>query len=559
MRQFVSVFFGVGLMVLGGVHASAQSIGTFRWQLQPFCNIVTIQVTQAGGVYRLEGSDDQCGAATVAPVVGVAVLNPTGSIALGLNHVTTPGGAPVHVDAVVTLPGASGTWRDSAGGSGAFVLTPGVGIGGPSRPAGGIGAESVDASEVQLRVNGSCAAGAALRSVNQDGTVQCEPVGSGSGDVNSVSAGAGLVGGGTGGDVTLAVAFEGPGVSASAARSDHNHQREPGGGVAVGSDALSSNTTGCCNAAVGYGALAANQTGNENTAVGYRALALSVGSFNTAVGSGAALNTVGVSNTAVGAQALVANTNGLNNAAFGDSALRSIVSANHNNAAFGHHAGDALATGSANVFVGNEAAGDLVTGTGNTIVGSFAAAGLTTGSNNIVIGTQAVIPTESSTIRIGVNQSSAYLAGVFGQASSSGVGVFVNASGKLGTTTSSRRFKENIAPLSDAQQVLQALHPVRFTYKPEYDDGTKQVQYGLIAEDVLPVDPNLVVMADGEVQTVRYHFLAPLLVAEIQRLEQERVSLQEALARQEREVQDLRGELAALKAIVTSSTAARLR
>lgn len=282
----------------------------------------------------------------------------------------------------------------------------------------------------------------------------------------------------------------------------------------------------------------------------------STGYFNTALGAGAAQSTTGTSNTAVGAQALFANTNGINNAAFGDSALRSIVSANHNNAAFEHHAGDALATGSANVFVGNEAAGDLVNGTGNVIIGANAAAGLATGSNNIVIGAPAVTSTESSTIRIGSNQSSVYLAAITGQSSPSGTGVLVNASGKLGTVVSSRRFKDDIAPIPHAQEVVQSLRPVRFVYKPDYDDGSRQVQYGLIAEEVLPVDPNLVVMSEGEVQTVRYHFLAPLLVAEVQRLEKEKVALQERAAQQESEMQHLRSELDALKALVTSSTRA---
>src|SRR5690348_6377635 len=110
MARIARTACGVGLAVLGVSGASAQDIGTFRWQLQPFCNIVTVQVTQVGGIYRLEGTDDQCGAATVAPVIGIAAINPTGSIGLGLTHVTTPGGVPVHVDALVTLPGASGTW-----------------------------------------------------------------------------------------------------------------------------------------------------------------------------------------------------------------------------------------------------------------------------------------------------------------------------------------------------------------------------------------------------------------------------------------------------------------
>ncbi len=541
MRRFASVTLGLGLVLFGALHANAQPIGSYRWQLQPFCNIVTIQVTRVGNLYRLEGSDDQCGAATVAPVVGVAVLNPTGSIEVGLNHVTTPGGTPVHVDAVVTLPGASGTWRDSAGANGAFVLTPGVGIGGPARPAAGIGARAVDASEVQLRVHQACDAGTAVRAILEDGSVNCEAVGIGNGDVTSVSAGEGLVGGGSAGDLSLSVAFDGPGAAATSARSDHTHQR--------GGDAT--------NVAVGSEALVFNQVGTQNTAVGFAALRASVGYFNTAVGAGALQSTIGTSTTAVGAQALFANTNGINNAAFGDSALRSIVSANHNNSAFGHHAGDALATGSANVFVGNEAAGDLVNGTGNVIIGANAAAGLATGSNNIVIGAPAATSTESSTIRIGSNQSSIYLAGITGQSSPGGIGVFVSASGKLGTVVSSRRFKDDIAPISHAQEVVQSLRPVRFVYKPDYDDGSRQVQYGLIAEEVLPVDPNLVVMSEGEVQTVRYHFLAPLLVAEVQRLEMEKVSLQEALARQEREMQDLRGEVDALKALVTSSIRAR--
>jgi hypothetical protein len=120
--------------------ASAQSLGTFRWQLAPYCNLVTVNVVQTGAVYTLDGWDDQCGNLR-APVVGAATLNFDGSIELGMNIVTAPGGAPVHVAARITLPSASGQWSDSAGNSGAFILG-----GNPSglapRPSDGIGAPS---------------------------------------------------------------------------------------------------------------------------------------------------------------------------------------------------------------------------------------------------------------------------------------------------------------------------------------------------------------------------------------------------------------------------------
>jgi hypothetical protein len=115
--------------------AAAQPVGTFRWQLQPFCNVVTVAITQNGAVYRLEGSDDQCGGgADAASVTGTAFPNADGTIGFGLNVVTAPGGRPVHVDAEISLGTFGGTWRDSAGASGAFVLTPGTGNGGSARP-----------------------------------------------------------------------------------------------------------------------------------------------------------------------------------------------------------------------------------------------------------------------------------------------------------------------------------------------------------------------------------------------------------------------------------------
>jgi hypothetical protein len=114
--------------------ASAQPLGTFRWQMQPHCNVVSFLITQYGGVYTLDGTDDQCGAAKAASAIGTAFANLDGTIGLGFNIVLSPSGRSVHVSAQLSLPSASGTWTDSLGNAGTFTLTPGPGAGGTPRP-----------------------------------------------------------------------------------------------------------------------------------------------------------------------------------------------------------------------------------------------------------------------------------------------------------------------------------------------------------------------------------------------------------------------------------------
>jgi len=164
---------------------------------------VTVAVTQNGSVYRLEGSDDRCGMGS-ASVIGTAFLNPNGTLGFGLN-IVEPGGSPTHVDAVLPFPALNGTWRDSGGYSGPFTFTPGAGSGGSVRPVAGlVGTANVNASQVQLRVTGSCPAGQYMQSVGQTGTVTCATVSGGAGGtITSVAAGAGLSGGGAGGAVTI--------------------------------------------------------------------------------------------------------------------------------------------------------------------------------------------------------------------------------------------------------------------------------------------------------------------------------------------------------------------
>ena len=137
MARFITTIIGVGLLTVIAMplSATAQSLGTFRWQLQPYCNIVSVLVTQNGSIYRVEGTDDQCaGGNDQASVIGTAFLNPDGTIGFGLNIVTSPGGRAVPIDAAIDTSTLSGTWRDSAGNSGTFRFTPGAGTGGSPRP-----------------------------------------------------------------------------------------------------------------------------------------------------------------------------------------------------------------------------------------------------------------------------------------------------------------------------------------------------------------------------------------------------------------------------------------
>ena len=125
MNRSALALLGV-LTLVAPVLASTQSLGTFRWQLQPCCNVVTVAVTQVGGIYRLEGTDDRCGGGRdLAAAQGLAFPNPDGTIGFGMTIVAAPGGRPVHVDAEIAVATASGTWRDSVGSMGAFAFTPG--------------------------------------------------------------------------------------------------------------------------------------------------------------------------------------------------------------------------------------------------------------------------------------------------------------------------------------------------------------------------------------------------------------------------------------------------
>jgi len=184
-------------------------------------------------------------------------------------------------------------------------------------------------------------------------------------------------------------------------------------------------------------------------------------------------------------------------------------------------------------------------------LGFNAGQNLTTGSNNIDIGNDGIAG-ESNTIRIGTlgTQTATYIAGIMGRTAPMGTPVFVNANGKLGTTPSSARFKDQIKPMDKASEAVLALKPVTFHYKKELDpQGIPQ--FGLLAEEVEKVNPDLVTRdAEGKVYTVRYEAVNAMLLNEF--LKQHRAFLEEhrKVEEQGREAQEQQATIAELKSTV---------
>ena len=130
--------------------------------------------------------------------------------------------------------------------------------------------------------------------------------------------------------------------------------------------------------------------------------------------------------------------------------------------------------------------------------------------------------------------------------------VLIDANGQLGTMSSSFSFKEDIHDMADASSSLLRLRPVTFRYKQPYADGSKPLDYGLIAEEVANVYPNIVVRdSSGNIQTVQYQKLTPMLVNELQK-EHERVHQVEEINRiQEGQIRKLETRLVEIEALLS--------
>jgi trimeric autotransporter adhesin len=349
------------------------------------------------------------------------------------------------------------------------------------------------------------------------------------------------------------------------------------GNTAIGDYALYSNTNGGANTATGDSALASNTTGNNNTANGVLALFSNNADSNTATGYAALYsNTIGSGNTASGVEALYSNTTGRGNTANGRAALYSNTTGRGNtangrfalqintsgdfNTATGNFALSSNATGSENLAYGSGAlfsnttgnanagyGGDALfgntTGSFNVAVGFEAGSGLTTGDNNINIGPYVSgVAAESNTIRIGTQgtQTNAYIAGIYSTPVAKGLVVKVDSSGHLGTVGSSGRFKEQIKPMGNASEAILGLKPVTFRYKKEIDPE-RNPEFGLVAEEVEKVDPDLVACDEqGKPYTVRYDAVNVMLLNEFLK---EHTSVQE----QARQIQQQKATISELK------------
>jgi trimeric autotransporter adhesin len=290
--------------------------------------------------------------------------------------------------------------------------------------------------------------------------------------------------------------------------------------TATGQSALYSNTTGFENTATGGGTLSSNTTGYDNTATGLGALGFNTtGNYNTANGVDALYsNTTGNYNTANGVNALTTNTTGDYNTANGGAALAYNKSGTYNTAN-GYEALYHNTTGSQNTADGFYTLYNATTGNGNFALGFGAGRLITTGNDNIDIGNTGTA-TDSGIIRIGTGSlhSATYIAGISGVTASGGVAVYINANGQLGTLTSSRRFKNDIKAMGSVSDKLMKLRPVMFRYKDTAEKGPHALQYGLIAEEVAKVYPNLVQYDKaGKPFTVYYHLLTPMLLNELQK------------------------------------------
>jgi Chaperone of endosialidase len=340
----------------------------------------------------------------------------------------------------------------------------------------------------------------------------------------------------------------------------------PGSNTAEGQNALLSLTTGGFNTAVGWFSLKSLNTGSFDTAIGAGALVLNTADQNTATGAGSLLsNTTGPQNTANGAFALFSNTEGSFNTAIGGQALFSNTTGNINTAD-GASSLFSNTTGTFNTAVGRNALFSNITGNLNTAIGFEALTNNTAGSNNTALGVGAgsAVTTASNVICIGANFAGAdvtntcFIGNIRGVTTQNAdaIPVVIDSAGQLGTASSSARFKKEIKPMNKASEAILALKPVMFQYK---SDPSGTAQFGLIAEEVTKVNPDLVVRdKEGKPYSVRYDAVNAMLLNEFlkehAKVEQLKKDFESKIAQQQKQIEALAAGLQKVSAELAAAS-----